>query len=143
MLYSWSISAYRKLRLFCNDVSIILCRPDFEILLRSQLIFQPWYFCLGRLVQRLSFVYIVIPYRWQKAMIYFWNWKVVFVPGAGQAREHVCTCINWDLSGEVPSATRRGMQPYCVKCLLCVSYVERVSEWVSELVSEWMSKWMK
>ena len=41
------------------------------------------------LVFRLSFVYIVIPDRWQKAMIYFWNWIVVFVPGAGQARDNV------------------------------------------------------
>ena len=43
-----------------------------------------------------------------------------------------CAGINWDLSDEVPSATRRGMQPYYVKCLLYVSYVERVSELVSE-----------
>ena len=43
---------------------------------------------------------------------------------AGQAREHICDGNNEDLSGEVPSATRRGMQPYCVKCLLYVSYVE-------------------
>ena len=50
----------------------------------------------------------------------------------------LCDCINEDLSGEVPSATRRGMQPYCVKCLLYVSYVE----WVNESTSEWMSEWV-
>ena len=54
----------------------------------------------------------------------------------------LCDSINEDLSGEVPSATRRGMQPHCVKCLLYVSYVEWVNEWVNELVNEWVNEWV-
>ena len=38
---------------------------------------------------RLSLAYTVIPDQWQKAMMYFCNWIAVFIPGAGQAREHV------------------------------------------------------
>ena len=54
----------------------------------------------------------------------------------------LCACINWDFSGEVPSATRRGMQPYCVKCLLYASYVEWVSEWMSEWTNSMMNEWI-
>ena len=87
---------------------------------------------------RLPLVYIAIPDQWQKAMIYFWNWIAVFVPGTGQAQEHVCDCINDELSGEVASATRRGMQHYLV---LNVLYMFRVlNEWLNELLNEWVNE---
>ena len=51
----------------------------------------------------------------------------------------LCDCINDDLSGEVLSATRRGMQPNCVKCIL--SFICFVCG-MSERMNEWMVWWM-
>ena len=48
-------------------------------------------------------------------------------------------CFNRDLGGEVPSATRRDMQPYFVKCILHVSILDWVDEWIN---GYWMIGWI-
>ena len=75
-------------------------------------------------------------------MMYFWNQIALFDQSAGLARACVYGSIDHDLSGEVPSATRRYMQPYCVKYLLYILYVEWVGELMSEWNGEWMGEWM-
>ena len=85
---------------------------------------------------RLSFVYIVIPDQWQKAMIYLWNWIVVFVPGAGQARDYVHV-----LTGIWAAKCPPQHAEVCSLIVLNVFYMYRMlNEWVNEWVNEWMNE---
>ena len=130
----------------CLEVSMILCSPDFWVFIKILVDILALIFMFASFkVFRLSLVYIVIPDQWQRAMVYFWNWIAVFVPGAGKARGH--ESINWDLRGEVRSATRRGMQPYCVKFVLYEysmmnEWIVWMNEWMNGVMNGWVVWWM-
>ena len=71
-------------------------------------------------------------------MIYFWNWIVVFDPGAGQARDYVHV-----LPGIWAAKCHPQHAEVCNLIVLNVFYMYRMlNEWVSEWVSEWVREWV-